>query len=154
MIKGARLAREHKEKHGILPEAFPVHCEYASAKEKTNEPYCERRRMIIKNMDACPLEVLQTRRTVRKPPPLPELQGTGITWIFVKTRNTFHMLWRNRRAYCRDSFNVMRIFHVENMPVSCICRHCVKAYRAERAEIAAKTALYTPDTPLFRPERG
>lgn len=154
IIKGARYAREHKKKHGTFPEPFPVHCKYASASEKTGDPFCERKRKLIKNMDTCPLEVSQSTRPAKKRRTLPPLKGTGITWVFIKTRNTYHMLQRSRRAYCRDHFNVMRVFHVENMPISSICRHCIKAYRVERAEIDAKSGSYKPDSPLFRPERG
>ncbi len=151
IIKGALLAEEHRQKHGTLPEPFPVHCKYASANKDTNEPYCEQSRKIITDMILCPLTKPAIKRPVKKRVPLPPLTGKGITWIFMKTRNTYHISLRGRQAYCRGTFDIMGIFHVDNMPVSCICRHCVKAWRVEQAKIAADSARHGPCKPESAP---
>lgn len=154
MIKGAWYADEHKATHGTRPEVFPVLCEYASAGEVSNNPACELARKPIAELDACPRDKKKVRRAIKKTPRLERSNVKNITWVFFKTRNTYHMMRRTNQAYCRDRFNTLRIFHVENMPVSSICAHCYKAFRVERAEIAANIARYTPDSPLFMRQKG
>ena len=151
IVKGMRSAYRHKKRFGVLPEITPIYCAYATAGDKPGEEFCELTECKISEVETCPQDIKYHNlvdseaplfKNYSAPAPVkkikkPRAEAGGITHIFIKSRNGYHIMKGSRRSYCRGIFEIMgRAFHFKNMPSSSLCAHCVNAYRQERNKIA------------------
>lgn len=154
IVKGMRLALQHKKRFGKMPDIYPVYCEFASAGQGPGYEVCEITETLISEVEHCPKDIRKDQidniemplfyyaetpsfEKVKKR----SIKSGGITHIFVKSRNGYHIMKGSRRSYCRGNFEIMgRAFHFKNMPSSSLCAHCVKAYREEKANLDHRRA--------------
>lgn len=54
---------------------------------------------------------------------------TRITRIFgITARKRLHIMRGSDKIYCRGTAEIIRVWHLVNVPASSICKHCVKEY--------------------------
>lgn len=165
IVKGLRLAYQHKKRFGKMPDIYPVYCEFASAGDGPGYEVCEITETLISEVETCPKDIRKDQiDNIEMPlfslqvPAVEEIKrrpitGGTITHIFARSRNGFHIMKSNRRVYCGSKFKMMRRpFTIQNMPSSDVCAHCVKAYRDEKAKIARRIAT-ADNIRLYRASR-